>query len=161
MARSIDRSRDFFSRKSLVTSINAFNEDLPNSQSFCRQSPSSVETISGEDDIVEVPMDESSKKEQEEMREKYHAELLSRELYLEEMFLLNLQLMATKKALELQNKRAERKRRSTANSQFVYSMTDQPAVSIYIGVSFVRRAKVSDQYSSVYSNARFRSGRRK
>lgn len=70
-------------------------------------------------------MDESRSKEQEEAKKKYRAQLMNQEL-----FLYGLELITTRKALELQNKRAERKRRSTANPQFVYSSAEHPSVSI-------------------------------
>lgn len=115
------------SRKSLgAVSINVQQRfwNLINPEFLCRQTPNSVEAVSSEDDIVEVPMDENSNKKQE-TKEKRRDELS------QENFLRCLLLITNEKALELQNKRTERKRRSTANPQFVYSMAEQPAVSIY------------------------------
>lgn len=85
-----------------------------------------METISGEDDIVEVPMDENSNEKQEKAKKEQKS--ASEKL---EDFLYFLGLTTKSKAMELQNKRAERKRRSTANPQFVYSLLEQPIVSIY------------------------------
>jgi len=86
-----------------------------------RLRPSSVETVSG-DDVVEVSLDENSDDKQEEMQ-KEHIE--SPEKY---NYLHCLGLITKSKCLELQNRRVERKRRSTANPQFVYSMFEQPSV---------------------------------
>jgi hypothetical protein len=84
-----------------------------------------VETLSGEDDIVEVSMDENSC-EKQEVQEEENTELIEKE-----KFLSMLGLITKIKCLELQNKRVERRRRSTANPQFVYSMLEQPSVSVY------------------------------
>ncbi|XP_026830240.1 uncharacterized protein LOC105280524 [Ooceraea biroi] len=83
--------------------------------------PSSVETISGEDDIVEVSMDENSCEKQEAQEER-NAESPEKQ-----NFLYALGLITKSKCMELQNRRVERKRRSTANPQFVYSMLEQPS----------------------------------
>lgn len=85
-----------------------------------------METISSEDDVVEV-MDENSKEKRQPILKEYKSEWIE----LMERFLFNLGLITKAKALELQNKRAERKRRSTANPQFVYSLAELPAVSVY------------------------------
>lgn len=91
-----------------------------------RGRPSSVETISGEDDVIEVSMDENSneksEKEESEERKIESTEKIN--------FLNALGLITTKMCAELQNKRAERKRRSTANPQFVYSSLEVPTVNI-------------------------------
>ncbi|XP_033302150.1 uncharacterized protein LOC117206700 [Bombus bifarius] len=84
--------------------------------------PSSVETISGEDDVIEVSMDENSN-EKSEKEESEERKLESTEKI---NFLNALGLITTKMCAELQNKRAERKRRSTANPQFVYSSLEVP-----------------------------------
>jgi len=84
-----------------------------------------VETLSGEDDIVEVSMDENSC-EKQEVQEEENTESIEKE-----KFLSMLGLITKVKCLELQNKRVERRRRSTANPQFVYSMLEQPSVSVY------------------------------
>ncbi|EFN84140.1 PHD finger protein 21A [Harpegnathos saltator] len=100
------------------------NGDVPSpvqNNDCAKRSPSSVGTASGEDDIVEVPMDENSNKK-EETKEEYEDEIMNKEF-----FLRTLELITKEIALELQNKRAERKRRSTANPHFVYSMVEQPA----------------------------------
>ncbi|XP_012063966.1 PREDICTED: uncharacterized protein LOC105627287 [Atta cephalotes] len=137
--------------------------------------PSSVETVSGEDDIIEVPLDENSditqenvqkekeiqikevqKKEiqqekvqmKEEMqKEEVQNEEMQKEIKKEEMQMKEVQneyiefthsaekcyylnclgLITKSKFIELQNRRVERKRRSTANPHFVYSMLEQPS----------------------------------
>lgn len=93
-----------------------------------RERPSSVETISGEDDVIEVSMDENSngKSEKEESSGK-ESKLESIEKI---NFLSALGLITTVTCVELQNRRAERKRRSTANPQFVYSSLDVPTVNL-------------------------------
>ncbi|XP_043518049.1 uncharacterized protein LOC122532920 isoform X2 [Frieseomelitta varia] len=87
-----------------------------------KERPSSVETISGEDDVIEVSMDENSN----EKSEKEEPEACKVESTEKVNFLNNLGLITTKTCAELQNKRAERKRRSTANPQFVYSNLEVP-----------------------------------
>ncbi|KAK1131368.1 hypothetical protein K0M31_017653 [Melipona bicolor] len=87
-----------------------------------KERPSSVETISGEDDVIEVSMDENSN----EKSEKEEPEACKVESTEKVDFLNNLGLITTKTCAELQNKRAERKRRSTANPQFVYSNLEVP-----------------------------------
>ncbi|XP_076282663.1 uncharacterized protein LOC143210071 [Lasioglossum baleicum] len=84
---------------------------------------SSVETISGEDDVIEVSMDENSneKSEKEESEKECKLELTEKI-----NFLSALGLITTSTCAELQNRRAERKRRSTANPQFVYSSLEVP-----------------------------------
>lgn len=84
-----------------------------------------METVSGEDDVVEVSLDENSDDKQEEMQKEHNIE--SSEKY---NYLNCLGLITKSKCMELQNRRVERKRRSTANPQFVYSMFEQPSVSI-------------------------------
>ena len=91
-----------------------------------RERPSSVETISGEDDVIEVSMDENSN----EKSEKEEPEACKVESTEKINFLNNLGLITTKTCAELQNKRAERKRRSTANPQFVYSNLEVPTVNV-------------------------------
>ena len=85
--------------------------------------PSSVETISGEDDVIEVSMDENSneRSEKEEPEKECKVELIEKI-----NFLNALGLITTATCAELQNKRAERKRRSTANPHFVYSSLEVP-----------------------------------
>jgi len=85
-----------------------------------------VETLSGEDDIVEVSMDENSC-EKQEMKQEQSTDSIEKE-----QFLSMLGLITKNKCLELQNKRVERRRRSTANPQFVYSMLEQPSVSVFV-----------------------------
>ncbi|XP_026675112.1 uncharacterized protein LOC108631907 isoform X2 [Ceratina calcarata] len=92
-----------------------------------KERPNSVETISGEDDVIEVSMDENSneksvKEEMEEVEEK-ECKVDSPEKI---EFLISLGLITITTCTELQNKRAERKRRSTANPQFVYSSLEVP-----------------------------------
>lgn len=87
-----------------------------------KKRPSSVETISGEDDVIEVSMDENSN----EKSEKEEPEACKVESTEKVDFLNNLGLITTKTCAELQNKRAERKRRSTANPQFVYTNLEVP-----------------------------------
>ncbi|XP_011868119.1 PREDICTED: uncharacterized protein LOC105562151 isoform X2 [Vollenhovia emeryi] len=84
---------------------------------------SSVETVSGEDDVVEVSLDENSDDKQEEEAQKEH-NIETSEKY---NYLNCLGLITKSKCMELQNRRVERKRRSTANPQFVYSMFEQPS----------------------------------
>ncbi|KAL0111805.1 hypothetical protein PUN28_013174 [Cardiocondyla obscurior] len=84
--------------------------------------PSSVETVSGEDDIVEVSLDDNSNDKQEEVPKEHNVE--SSEKY---NYLNCLGLITKSKCMELQNRRVERKRRSTANPQFVYSLFEQPS----------------------------------
>ncbi|KZC07464.1 PHD finger protein 21A, partial [Dufourea novaeangliae] len=88
-----------------------------------KERPSSVETISGEDDVIEVSMDENSneKSEKEEPVKECKQELTEKI-----NFLSALGLITTSTCAELQNRRAERKRRSTANPQFVYSSLEVP-----------------------------------
>ncbi|XP_076236108.1 uncharacterized protein LOC143180333 [Calliopsis andreniformis] len=88
-----------------------------------KRRPSSVETISGEDDVIEVSMDENSneKSEKEEPEKERKADSIQKI-----NFLGALGLITTVSCAELQNKRAERKRRSTANPQFVYSSLEVP-----------------------------------
>lgn len=89
-----------------------------------------METISGEDDVIEVSMDENSneKSEKEESEKECKVELTEKI-----NFLSALGLITTSTCAELQNRRAERKRRSTANPQFVYSSLEVPTV-IYFGI---------------------------
>lgn len=91
-----------------------------------RLRPSSVETISGEDDVIEVSMDENSneRSEKEEPEKECKVELTEKI-----NFLNALGLITTATCAELQNKRAERKRRSTANPHFVYSSLEVPTVN--------------------------------
>lgn len=76
-------------------------------------------------------MDENSNKKQEEMKKECRDQLNKEE------FLRTLLLVTNEKALELQNKRTERKRRSTANPNYnnMNSSTctnpEQPTVSVY------------------------------
>lgn len=84
-------------------------------------SPSSVETISGEDDVVAVSMDENSDEKQEEEKQK---EQKSESMEIED-FLGCLGLITQARCVELQNRRVERKRRSTANPHFVYPTYNQ------------------------------------
>lgn len=91
-----------------------------------RERPSSVETISGEDDVIEVSMDENSN-EKSEKDDPDDCKIESTEKI---NFLNALGLITTTTCAELQNKRAERKRRSTANPQFVYSSLEVPTVSV-------------------------------
>ena len=81
-----------------------------------------METISYEDDIVEISPDENSN-EKQDIEEECKAEYL-----MQLSFLGSLGLITTTKCTELQNRRAERKRRSTANPQFVYSNWELPSV---------------------------------
>lgn len=84
-------------------------------------SPSSVETISGEDDVVAVSMDENSDEKQEEEKQKeYKIESTEKE-----NFLSCLGLITQERCAELQNRRVERKRRSTANPHYVYPTFNQ------------------------------------
>ncbi|XP_078048983.1 uncharacterized protein LOC144476195 [Augochlora pura] len=84
---------------------------------------SSVETISGEDDVIEVSMDENSNEKSEKEESEKDCKL---ELTEKITFLSALGLITTSTCAELQNRRAERKRRSTANPQFVYSSLEVP-----------------------------------
>ncbi|KAM0735542.1 PHD finger protein 21A [Formica fusca] len=84
-------------------------------------SPSSVETISGEDDVVAVSMDENSDEKQEEEKQKEH----KTESMEKEDFLDCLGLITQARCTELQNRRVERKRRSTANPHFIYPTYNQ------------------------------------
>lgn len=91
-------------------------------------------TISGEDDVVETSMDENSNEKQEEAQQE-EAQQDEEQDEVEsspeqQHFLCNLGLITKFKFIELQNRRVERKRRSTANPQFVYSMLEQPSVSV-------------------------------
>lgn len=119
-----------------------------------RQRSSSVETISGEDDIVEMSMDESSNEKEETQQEAGQVQEESSEMQQEasemqqeesqmqkkssvtespeqQSFLYTIGLITKSKCIELQNRRVERKRRSTANPHFVYSMLEQPSVSVH------------------------------
>ncbi|XP_003702329.1 uncharacterized protein LOC100876648 [Megachile rotundata] len=88
-----------------------------------KERPSSVETISGEDDVIEVSMDENSN----EKSEKEDSEKDCKVESIEKINFLNaLGLITTATCSELQNKRAERKRRSTANPHFIYSSVEVP-----------------------------------
>ncbi|KAG5317807.1 PF21A protein, partial [Pseudoatta argentina] len=170
----------------------------PRDNDYAKLRPSSVETVSGEDDVIEVPLDENSditqenvQKEkmqtkeiqmkeiqqekvqikEEQMKEVQMKEVQMKEVQKEEMqkeevqkeemqkeikkeeveikeeqmkegqkehikfthstekcYYLNcLGLITKSKFIELQNRRVERKRRSTANPHFVYSMLEQPS----------------------------------
>ncbi|XP_076759980.1 uncharacterized protein LOC143428753 isoform X2 [Xylocopa sonorina] len=88
-----------------------------------KERPSSVETISGEDDVIEVSMDENSNEKSEKEEPKKECKVDSTAKM---NFLNALGLITTTTCAELQNKRAERKRRSTANPQFVYSSLEVP-----------------------------------
>ncbi|XP_011696519.1 PREDICTED: uncharacterized protein LOC105455135 isoform X1 [Wasmannia auropunctata] len=94
----------------------------PQDNDCAKLRPSSVETVSGEDDVVEVSLDENSDDKQEEEQKERSVE--SSEKY---NYLNCLGLITKSKCMELQNRRVERKRRSTANPQFVYSMFEQPS----------------------------------
>jgi predicted nuclease with TOPRIM domain len=132
-----------------------------------------VETISGEDDIVEMSMDENSNEKEEMQQEASQVQEESSEMQQkgnevqqevsevqqeasqkqkkpsiiespeQQNFLYTIGLITKSKCIELQNKRVERKRRSTANPHFVYSMLEQPSVSVnqyfcyYIRVALV------------------------
>lgn len=87
-----------------------------------------METISGEDDVIEVSMDENSNETpQEELDKKDCKNEFNEKI----TFLSNLSLITNARYSELQNKRVERKRRSTANPQFVYSCFEAPMVIHY------------------------------
>ncbi|XP_015125031.1 uncharacterized protein LOC107046826 [Diachasma alloeum] len=89
---------------------------------------SSVETLSADEDIIEVSNDENSTERQSETSE---IETPVTEDYQSNVkqvnFLGNLGLITASQLHELQNKKAERKRRSTANPQFVYPSWDLPS----------------------------------
>ncbi|XP_015172652.1 PREDICTED: probable serine/threonine-protein kinase DDB_G0282963 isoform X2 [Polistes dominula] len=102
------------------------SDDVPSpsqENSTSKDRSSSVETISGgEDDVIEVSMDENSNETQEELDEKNFKQDVKEKI----TFLSNLSLITKSRCSELQNKRVERKRRSTANPQFVYSNFEAP-----------------------------------
>nr|KAF7429451.1 hypothetical protein H0235_005849 [Vespula pensylvanica] len=101
------------------------NSDVPSpsqENSPSKDRSSSVETISGEDDVIEVSMDENSNETQEELDKKDCKNEFNEKI----TFLSNLSLITNARYSELQNKRVERKRRSTANPQFVYSCFEAP-----------------------------------
>ncbi|XP_047347838.1 uncharacterized protein LOC124948370 isoform X2 [Vespa velutina] len=101
------------------------NSDVPSpsqENSPSKDRSSSVETISGEDDVIEVSMDENSNETQEELDKKDCKNEVNEKI----TFLSNLSLITNARYSELQNKRVERKRRSTANPQFVYSCFEAP-----------------------------------
>lgn len=87
-----------------------------------------METISGEDDVIEVSMDENSNETQEELDKKDCKNEFNEKI----TFLSNLSLITNARYSELQNKRVERKRRSTANPQFVYSCFEAPMVHYFL-----------------------------
>lgn len=89
---------------------------------FSRERSNSVESISYEDDVVEISADENSS-EKQDMEEE-----CSIESSMQVSFLGTLGLITTTKSIELQNRKAERKRRRTANPQFVYSNWELPTV---------------------------------
>ncbi|KAK2587474.1 hypothetical protein KPH14_003178 [Odynerus spinipes] len=100
------------------------NSDVPSpsqENSPPKDRSSSVETISGEDDVIEVSMDENSNETQEDLEKDCRNEINEKMT-----FLSNLGLITNATYAELQNKRVERKRRSTANPQFVYSCFEAP-----------------------------------
>ncbi|XP_014606320.1 PREDICTED: uncharacterized protein LOC106787989 isoform X1 [Polistes canadensis] len=103
------------------------NSDVPSpsqENSTSKDRSSSVETISGgEDDVIEVSMDENSNETQEETLDEKD---LKSDVNEKITFLSNLNLITNARCSELQNKRVERKRRSTANPQFVYSNFETP-----------------------------------
>lgn len=99
-------------------------------------------------------MDENSNEKEEIQQETSHVQEASSEMHQEaseiqqeanqmqnkssiigspeqQNFLYTIGLITKSKCIELQNKRVERKRRSTANPHFVYSMLEQPSVSVY------------------------------
>lgn len=81
--------------------------------------------MSEDDDVIEISIDENSNEKQEIVEREPEIEGDDDKLN----FLNNLGLITGSKYIELQNKRAERKRRSTANPQFVYSNLDLPTVN--------------------------------
>ncbi|XP_066598312.1 serine/arginine repetitive matrix protein 1-like isoform X2 [Prorops nasuta] len=93
----------------------------PSLQDLVKGRSSSVETVSGEDDVIEVSNDENTSENQEEAEEDFieSPEKLG--------FLNNLGLITKDRLTEMQKKRTERKRRSTANPQFVYSSLEVPS----------------------------------
>ncbi|XP_015593392.1 uncharacterized protein LOC107266899 isoform X2 [Cephus cinctus] len=101
------------------------NGDVPSPTSQendrAKERPYSVETISGEDEVIEVSLDENSHEKPEEDPVEKKIESME-----QTTFLGNLGLITIDRFTELQNKRAERKRRSTANPQFVYSNWEIP-----------------------------------
>lgn len=80
-----------------------------------RERSNSVESISYEDDVVEISADENSN-EKQDMEEECGIESS-----MQVSFLGTLGLITTTMSIELQSRKAERKRRRTANHQFVYS----------------------------------------
>ncbi|KAK0180836.1 hypothetical protein PV327_003175 [Microctonus hyperodae] len=106
--------------------------DASSQEKICAKERSrSVEVLPTEADVIEVSDDENTcensdsvgrLEEIEETSSSEQSELNSKQV----IFLGNLALITASKFSELQHKRAERKRRSTANPQFVYSNWDIP-----------------------------------
>lgn len=87
-----------------------------------------METLSAEDEIMEVEVEDNSletRRQDSEERLNEHKVNSSEQLD----FLEILGLITSSRFTDLQNKRAERKRRSTANPQFVYSTWEIPTVN--------------------------------
>ncbi|KAK0095652.1 hypothetical protein PV326_007773 [Microctonus aethiopoides] len=106
--------------------------DSSSQEKICAKERSrSVEFLPAEADVIEVSDDENTCENPdnvgrlegiEEVQSSEQSKLNPRQV----IFLGNLALITASKFSELQNKRAERKRRSTANPQFVYSNWDIP-----------------------------------
>lgn len=93
------------------------DDSSPSQENDCsnRERSNSVESISYEDDVVEISADENSN-EKQDMEEECGIESS-----MQVSFLGTLGLITTTMSIELQSRKAERKRRRTANHQFVYS----------------------------------------
>ncbi|XP_051171413.1 putative uncharacterized protein DDB_G0286901 isoform X2 [Leptopilina boulardi] len=98
------------------------DDSSPSQENDCsnRERSNSVESISYEDDVVEISADENSN-EKQDMEEE-----CSIGSSMQVSFLETLGLITTTMNIELQNRKAERKRRRTANHQFVYSNWELP-----------------------------------
>ncbi|XP_063986758.1 mucin-2-like isoform X1 [Diachasmimorpha longicaudata] len=93
-----------------------------------KERSSSVETLSADEDVIEVSNDENSTERQSETSEIEASVMEDDQSNVKQVnFLSNLGLITTGQLCELQNKKTERKRRSTANPQFVYPNWDLPS----------------------------------
>ncbi|XP_034947174.1 uncharacterized protein [Chelonus insularis] len=107
------------------------NGDVSVTRDICAKERSiSVETVSIDEEIIELSNDESSREKHEDTEDIDSRECSAFEecktVSKQIKFLDNLGLITVSKFDKLQNKKAERKRRSTANPQFVYSNWDIP-----------------------------------
>uniref|UniRef100_A0A0C9RXK6 PHF21A_1 protein n=1 Tax=Fopius arisanus TaxID=64838 RepID=A0A0C9RXK6_9HYME len=105
------------------------NGSVSSRRNLCaKDRSSSVETLSADEDVIEVSNDENSTEKQSETSKIEVPVMDEYQSHVKQVnFLGNLGLITASRLDELQNKKSERKRRSTANPQFVYSTWDMPS----------------------------------